>query len=303
MSSPVLLRPPGPPVASEPALVRVDDARFEAVVSGARLTTLYDRAIWAEGPTWWAARDMLVFSDVRGRRLLGWREDGAVEVLVDVTPFGNGNAVDPQGRLVHCEHGHRAVTRTESDGRRTVLADRVDGRRLNTPNDLAIGPEGRLWFTDPTFGLLDPREGYPAQPEFDVMGLYRIDPEGLWLAAEFDYPNGLAFAPDGSRLYVSQTPPGGEAGIIAFDVTARGLTNRRWFATVPSGIPDGFTVDRRGWVWTSSGEGIWVFDEAGTRLGLVATPHLTSNCVFDPTWRRLFVTGDDSLWLIDLPHA
>ncbi|MCH8627668.1 SMP-30/gluconolactonase/LRE family protein [Arsenicicoccus piscis] len=296
-----LLRPPGPPL-DDTAADWVDLAEpLRPLVADSRLLTLYDQAIWAEGPVWWPQRSVLAFSDVRGRRLLGWHEDGSVEILCDVTEFGNGNAVDQEGRLVHCEHGRRAISRTEPDGSTHVLTDRVGGRRLNSPNDVAVGPDGAIWFTDPTFGLQDPREGYPATPELDVTGVYRWAGGEPQLMAAFDQPNGLAFAPSGRTLYVTQTPTDGPVGIHELTLDQGRVLRRRLFATVPRGIPDGLTVDSRGWVWSTSGDGIWVFDEAGAVLGLLRTPHLTSNCTFSPDGDRLFITAASTLWCLRLP--
>ncbi|HEX6372022.1 MAG TPA: SMP-30/gluconolactonase/LRE family protein [Longimicrobium sp.] len=279
------------------------DPRFAEVLGGAaRLLSLYDRALFSEGPVWWPAREMLVWSDIEGRRVLGWRPDGAVEVVLDATAFNNGNAVDAEGRLLHCEHGRRCISRTGLDGVTTVLVDRYEGRRLNSPNDLAVAADGAVWFTDPTYGIENPQQGCPAEPELDHRGVYRYDPgtDDLRRMAELRQPNGIAFAPDGRVLYVSDTDLE-RHHIVAFDVGADGaLTGRRVFRTVEPGVPDGFCVDARGWVWTSSGSGVQVFSAGGEPLGTVPTPHTCSNCTFGPDGRRLFITGEESLWAIDL---
>ncbi len=232
-----------------------------------------------------------------GRRVLGWRADGAVDALLDAT---NGNAVDARQRLVHCEHGRRAITRSDVDGRAHLLVGRFEGKRLNSPNDLIVAHDGAIWFTDPPFGLLKPSQGCPGPQELDHHGVYRLPPDGsaLQCMVSLDHPNGLAFSPDERVLYVSQTPEGGPTTpeITAFDWRDGALHNRRRFAVVP----DGFCVDRQGWLWSSSGAGVCIFDNDGHWLGLVPTPETASNCTFDLEQRRLFITGGSTLWLLEL---
>lgn len=301
---PCRLRQPGPPSRVEDVDPPVaHDARFaELLGKDAALLSLYDQALFSEGPVWWPARSQLVWSDIEGRRVMGWSPDGAVDVVLDATPFNNGNAVDAEGRLLHCEHGRRCISRTDLDGTTTVLVTHFQGRRLNSPNDLVVGADGAIWFSDPTYGIENPRQGCPAEPELEHRGVYRFDPrtESLARMAELVQPNGLAFSPDGRTLYVSDTDLGRHE-ILAFDVGANGaLTGRRVFRVIGPGVPDGFCVDARGWLWSSSGSGVQVFSADAEPLGLIPTPHTCSNCAFGPDGRRLFITGEESLWAIDL---
>lgn len=301
---PCRLRPPGTPrrVEDVDPPVAYDERFAEVLGEGAALLALYDQASFSEGPAWWPARGQLVWSDVEGRRVLGWSPNGAVDVVLDATPFTNGNAVDDEGRLLHCEHGRRCISRTDPDGSTTVLVDRFEGRRLNSPNDLVMGPDGAVWFSDPTYGIENPRQGCPAAPELDHRSVYRFDPRTGALArmADLRQPNGLAFSPDGRTLYVSDTDLDRHE-ILAFDVGANGaLTGRRVFRVIEPGVPDGFCVDARGWLWSSSGSGIQVYSADGEPLGLIPTPHTCSNCTFGPDGRRLFITGEESLWAVDL---
>ena len=301
---PCRVRPPGPPARVEGVgAPEAFDPHLRAVLGGgAALLTLYDQALFSEGPAWWPARGMLVWSDIEGRRVLGWNPDGSVDVVLDATPFINGNAVDARGGLLHCEHGRRCLSRTDPDGTTSVLVTHFRGRRLNSPNDLAVAADGAVWFTDPTYGIENPRQGCPAEPELDHRSLYRCDPRTGELArmADLRQPNGVAFAPDGRTLYVSDTAPDRHE-ILAFPVTAEAtLGEARPFRAIEPGVPDGFCVDARGWVWTSSGSGVQVFDVDGTALGTVPTPHTCSNCTFSPDGRRLFITGEESLWAVDL---
>lgn len=302
-TKPCRVRPPGPPAAVEDVEAPVAyDPRFAEVLGGAELRSLYDQALFSEGPVWWPARGLLVWSDIEGRRVLGWNPDGAVDVVLDATPFTNGNAVDAEGRLLHCEHGRRCISRTDADGTTTVLLTHVQGQRLNSPNDLVLGPDGAIWFTDPTYGIENPRQGCPAEPELDHRGVYRYDAGtgDVTRVADLRQPNGIGFSPDGRTLYVSDSDLERHA-ILAFDVGADGtVSGRRLFRTIEPGVPDGFCVDARGWVWSSSGSGVQAFSAAGEPLGIIPTPHTCSNCAFGPDGRRLFITGEESLWAIDL---
>jgi len=279
------------------------DPRFEGVIEpGARLVSLYHKAIFSEGPVWWPARGMLVWSDIEGRRVYGWHPDGAVDVVADATAFINGNALDGRGRLIHCEHGRRGISRTDERGE-TLLVTAYRGKRLNSPNDLVWGPDSAIWFSDPTYGILNPRQGCPAQPELDHRSVYRFHESSgeLTRMADMEQPNGLAFSPDGATLYVSDTAED-RHHILAFTVGEDGsLGDRRVFRVIEPGLPDGFKVDARGWVWTSSGSGVQVFAADGEPLGSIPTPHGCTNCAFGgEDGRRLFITGDESLWAIDL---
>ena len=312
-----LLRRAGPParVKRFPG-VQIDDPRLAAVVPAeAPLLILHDGTIHAEGPAWQAARDRLVWSDVPNRRLLGWRADGRVETLIDGTWFMNGNAVEADGTLVHCEHGRRCVSRGgDADRAPEPIVTHYRGKRLNAPNDVAVAPDGAIWFTDPIFGIAMPSQGALAEPELDHRSLYRFDPRSgdLGRMADFEQPNGLAFAADGATLYVSDTSlslgeiPGHEAGtrheIVAFEVGEGGaLSNRRFFCHTDHGYPDGFTVDARGWLWTSAADGVHVWSADRRKLGFVPTPAVASNCVLGGAdGRRLFIAATRYLLALDL---
>ncbi|WP_022970739.1 SMP-30/gluconolactonase/LRE family protein [Xanthomonas maliensis] len=303
---PCQVRPPGPAPLSDCAPPQADTDALAARLGGARLRTLYDQATWSEGPAWWAAQRTLVWSDVVGRRVLGWREaNGAVDVLLDATAFTNGNAVDAQQRLVHCEHGLRAITRGHRAEQLQVLVDRFEGKRLNSPNDVIVASDGAIWFTDPPFGLRKPSQGCPAPAELDHHSVYRLPADGgaLQRMVDLNHPNGLAFSPDERTLYVSQTPEQGEGTpeITAFDWRDGALHRQRRFACVPEGLPDGFCVDRQGWLWSSSGTGICVYAADGQWLGQIPTPGTASNCCFDTDACRLFITGGPCLWMLALP--
>jgi gluconolactonase len=298
------------------ASVQIDDPRLADVLSpDAQLIALYQGTVHAEGPAWQDSHGRLVWSDVPNRRLLGWYPDGHVEVLIDGTWFMNGNAVQADGSLVHCEHGRRCISRGgDYDTPPEPIVTHYEGKRLNSPNDVAVAPDGAIWFTDPTFGILMPNQGALAEPELDHCSVYRFDPQsgGLRRMADFEQPNGIAFSSDGATLYVSDASlslgdvPGQRAGtrheIVAFDVAGDGtLSNQRFFCHTDHGAPDGFTVDARGWVWTSAGDGIHIWSPDRRKLGFIPTPTVVSNCTFGGAdGRRLFITAKEYLLAIDL---
>jgi len=314
-----LLRRPAPP-RRDPAFpgVQVDDARLAAILTpGAPLLVLHEGAIHAEGPAWQADRRRLLFSDVPNRRVNAWYEgDGRVEVALDATWFANGNAVAADGGVYHCEHGRRCISRSAPalDGPPEPVVTHYEGRRLNSPNDVAVAPDGSVWFTDPIFGIAMPSQGALAEPELDHRSLYRFDPATGALArmADFEQPNGVAFDAAGRTLYVSDTSvslgevPGHVAGtkheVQAFTVGPGGaLTDRRFFAHADHGYPDGFAVDARGWLWMSAADGVHVWSPERERLGYLPIAATVSNLAFGgDNGRRLFITAADRLLAMDL---
>ena len=304
-----LLRHPGPPkVLADAGKIVIDDPRLSDVLDpDAPLLCLYEHATFSEGTVWDAPRQRLVWSDVDGRRVLGWYPDGHVEVVVDATAFINGNAVDRDGHLVHCEHGRRCISRSDRDGEAVPFLTHFEGKRFNAPNDITRAPDGTLWFSDPTFGLHMPNQGSLREPDLDHRSVYRHDPASgeTRRMADFDQPNGLEFSPDGRVLYVSDTSralDGDTHEIVAFDVAQDGaLSGRRLFRSIEPGIPDGFVVDTRGWVWTTSKTGIQVFASDGTPLGMIPAPNVCANCdLGGADGRRLFIAAEHMLLAVDL---
>jgi gluconolactonase len=285
------------------------DERFESLVpADARLEHLAGGAIWAEGPVYIPDEDAVLWSDVRSDRVHRWTQSDGDRTLYSPGDFANGHTLDRDGRVLACEHGRRRIARYEADGTRTTVVDRYQGHRLNSPNDLIVASDGAIWFTDPPYGILDDTEGYRADSELGGCFVFRLDRETGELAVVSDameHPNGLAFSPDESVLYVSDTSaariPGGNHHILAFDVVdgGRRLANPRTFVVMEPGFADGLRVDVAGNVWTSAGDGIHVLDAGGTELGRILLPEVASNCVFGGRdGRRLFVTATSSLWSI-----
>src|SRR5262249_21913178 len=226
------------------ARYRLNAAKVERLATGLR---------WCEGPVWFGDGRYLLWSDIPNNRIMRWDEEtGAVSVFRRPSNFANGNTRDRHGRLLTCEHGARRVTRTEYDGAITVIADRHDGKPLNSPNDIVCKSDGSIWFTDPPFGILGYYEGYAATPELPT-NVYRVDGASGQLTVVTDHvsrPNGLAFSPDESRLYVVES--GASPRLIhVFDVVNGGtaLANKRRFIDAGLGTPDGFRCDVDGNLW------------------------------------------------------
>jgi gluconolactonase len=297
-------------MTGQPVTRAAYDERFERLVpADARVEQLAGGAIWAEGPVYLPDEDALVWSDVRRDRVLRWSPAEGVSELYAPGDFANGHTLDRNGRVLACEHGTRRVARYEADGSRTTVVDRYQGHRLNSPNDLIVASDGAVWFTDPPYGILDDNEGHRAESELGGCFVFRFDSERGELTVISDameHPNGLAFSPDETVLYVSDTSaariPGGNHHILAFDVVdGRTLANPRVFAVMEPGLADGFRVDVAGNVWTSAGDGIHVLDAEGLELGRILLPEAASNCVFGGRdGRRLFITATSTLWSIQV---
>jgi gluconolactonase len=286
------------------------DPRFEALIAGtAQLEKLWTGGRWLEGPAYVPAGRYLVVSDIPNDRLLRFDEtDGSVSVFRQPCNNENGHTVDREGRLVACEHRGRCVSRTEHDGSRTVLADRWRGKRLNSPNDVVVASDGGVWFTDPTYGIDSDYEGDKAVSEIGAANVYRIDPaSGAVEAVVTDMvrPNGLAFSPNETRLYVADTGRTHvrdmEAVMRVYDVAPdlRSVANGRRFATCDASLFDGLRLDVEGNVWTSAGDGVRVHAPDGAHLGTVRVPERVANVCFGGAKRnRLFICATTSLYAI-----
>jgi gluconolactonase len=287
------------------------DPRFATLAMGnVHVETLFTGCRWAEGPAWFGGGRYLVWSDIPNDRMMRFDEtDGSVSVFRQPAMNSNGNTVDREGRLVTCEHRGRRVTRTEHDGRITILADRFDGKRFNSPNDAVVKSDGSIWFTDPSYGIDSDYEGDAAPSEIGACHVYRIDPGGSvsLVADDFAKPNGLAFSPDESQLYIVDTGRSHGAQypkhIRRFDVAPDGrtLSGGGVFAESDVGMFDGLRIDIHGNVWTSSGDGVRCYAADGTLLGLVRIPEVVANCCFGGRKRnRLFICGTTSLYAVYL---
>ncbi|MCX7013791.1 MAG: SMP-30/gluconolactonase/LRE family protein [Candidatus Sumerlaeota bacterium] len=274
---------------------------FNEVVGGdVRLEKLASGFVFTEGPVWHSDERCLYFSDIPASITRRWKPDGTVDIVASPNGKSNGMALDHDGKLLICRHVERRVVKRVSDDRYQAVADRFEGKRFNSPNDIVVKSDGSLYFTDPPYGLTK-EFGQQGEQEIPYQGVFRMDAarKNLTLLTDaFFRPNGLAFSPDESLLYVNDSE---REYVKVFDVEEDGgLSGERLFAEVHGdapGCPDGMKVDSAGNVWVTGPGGIWVFGEDGTKLGVIAVPEVAANLAFGEADRRtLFVTASSSLY-------
>ncbi len=294
----------------DPAISALDP-RFEAYwLKLSAVERIATGCRWAEGPVWFGDGRYLLWSDIPNNRIMKWEEEtGAVSAFRRPSNFANGHTRDRQGRLVSCEHGGRRVTRTENDGAITVLMDRFDGKRLNSPNDVVVKSDGTVWFSDPEFGILGDYEGYKAAPEI-AANVYRLDPatgRASIVAEGINGPNGLCFSPDEKLLYIVECRSVPTRKILAYDVSADGakLANKRVHIDAGPGAPDGMRCDVDGNLWCGWGmgtpelDGVMVFAPDGKPIGRIALPERCANLCFGGLKRnRLFMAASQSVYAL-----
>ncbi|XUW90375.1 SMP-30/gluconolactonase/LRE family protein [Burkholderia sp. M6-3] len=286
----------------------VHDPRFRLLLQpNASMDKLTGECLWAEGPVYFPATDLLIWSDIPNNRMLRWAPGMGVGVYRAPSNYSNGNTRDREGRLVSCEHGERRVTRTEHDGSITVIASHFEGKRLNSPNDVIVDSEGAIWFTDPDYGIISDYEGYRADSEIGRCNVYRVSPgdtQVRLVSDDFVKPNGLAFSPDESKLYIADSAASHDDNaprhIRVFDVASNGaLRNGRVFVEMQSGVPDGMRVDEQGNVWTSAEDGVHCYAPDGALLGKILIPEVVANLTFGgPRRNRLFITATSSVYAL-----
>ena len=279
------------------------------ILSNATLETLASGFRWIEGPVWMGDANCLLFQDLPNNRTMRWIEELGVSVYRSPSNFANGQTRDRQGRLVACSHRGRCLYRTEYDGRVTTLVDQYEGRRLNSPNDVVVKSDGSIWFTDPLYGISNDYEG-GRQISEQPPAVYRFDPKSQLIqivADDFDGPNGLAFSPDESRLYIAetgdQTKDHPRQYIRAFNVDGDGskLSGGDVFHKIEPGYCDGMRVDEHGNVWSSAADGVHCISPEGVLLGKILVPDRVSNLTFGgPAKSRLFIGGSNTLYSIFL---
>ena len=271
---------------------------------------------WAEGPVYFAAGRYVLFSDIPNNRIMRFCEDDAhTSVYRQPSMNSNGNTIDREGRLITCEHAGRRVTRTELDGSITIIADKYNNKRLNSPNDAVVTADGAIWFTDPVYGIGGYYEGIKADPEQEKHNVYRVDPksgEVKVVVDDFVEPNGLCVSPDEKKLYVCDTGftdgPDNPSHIRVFDLDVAGgkATNSKVFADMPKpSITDGVRCDTEGRVWCSVGwgdtneDGVRCYTKDGELLGKIHIPETVANLCFGGQQRnRLYICGSSSLYAV-----
>jgi gluconolactonase len=289
----------------DPALKILDPSFTKYRIASSKVERLGTGFRWSEGPVWFGDGRYLLWSDIPNDRIMKWEEEtGAISVFRKPSHNANGNTRDRQGRLLTCEHDTRRVTRTEPDGSITVIAERYDGKPLNSPNDIVCKSDGSVWFTDPPFGVLAYYEGHKDTPELPT-NVYRVDPGSGRLAVvtgDINRPNGLAFSPDESRLYVIEAGTSPRV-IHVYDVEGARLTSKRKLIDAGPGTPDGMRVDVDGNLWVGWGmgeeglDGVAVFNAEGRPIGRIDLPERCANVCFGGRYRnRLFMAASTSLY-------
>jgi len=311
-------QPSSPPTQQSPgaitgSVIEMDPALKALLPAGAKIEKLAGGFAFVEGPIW-MKQGYILFSDIPNNAIMKWTPDGKVSTFRKPSGYtgppappgayvgSNGLTLDKQGRLIICEHGDRRVTRLEPDGRLTVLADKYDGKRLNSPNDAVYRSDGSLYFTDPPYGLFDEKA-----KELDFQGVYRLLPNGKLqlLNKELTRPNGLAFSPDEKTLYVANSDPDKKIW-MAYDVTEDGSLSRgRVFFDAAQekedGLPDGMKVDTRGNLYCSGPGGVWIFSPQGKHLGTVKPPEVPANCHWgDSDAKTLYMTARTGFYRLRL---
>lgn len=299
-----------------PSIERYPDARIQHFhkdfskypLASASVELLASGTRWGEGPVWFGDGRFLLWSDIPNDRIMKWEEStGAVSIFRQGSNMANGNTRDRLGRLISCEHLSRSVTRTEYDGRITVLADAFDGKRLNSPNDVVVRSDHSIWFTDPPFGIRDYYEGHPALQELPA-SVYRIDGdtgEITVIASDIDGPNGLCFSPDETKLYIVASRARPNRLIYACDMAPDGKTilNKTPLIDCGPGTADGIRCDEDGNLWCGWGmgdatlDGVRVFSPQGVPLGHIHLPERCANLCFGGRHRnRLFMAAGKNLF-------
>lgn len=289
----------------KPHIDVIDPSFRRYCIVNTHLEKLWTGGRWLEGPVYFGDSQCLLFSDIPNNRILRFDElTASVAVYRSPSRNTNGHTRDQQGRLVSCEHAGRCISRTNHDGSITILAERFEGKRLNSPNDVVVSSDGAIWFTDPTYGIDGDYEGNHATSETGGSFVYRLDPVSgtVHLVADgFVQPNGLAFSADEKTLFVSDTGAthrdNGPRHIRRFSVHQGKLSGGDIFAECDHGIFDGFRLDVHGNIWTSAGDGVHCLNPDGNLIGKIHIPETVANVCFGGEKRnRLYICGTTSLY-------
>jgi gluconolactonase len=291
----------------DPDVVALDNRFRRYIIGNTTIKRLYTGTLWSEGPAWNGVGRYLVWSDIPNNVQMRWiEEDGRVTVFRNPSGYSNGNTFDFEGRELSCEHGGRRVARYEPNGTVTVIADKFQGKRLNSPNDIVVHPDGSVWFTDPTYGIQGNYEGFQAQPELK-QAVYRVDPKTGQMdkvSDDQDQPNGICFSPDYKKVYIADTGAPGDTRV--YDLDGKTLRNGKRFVKLDvPGVPgaisaaDGIRCDVDGNLWCGARPGVQIVAPSGDRIGMIRLPENCANISFGGTKRnRLFMAASQSLYVV-----
>jgi gluconolactonase len=284
----------------DPDVVALDNRFRRYIVGNTVIQRLFTGTLWAEGVAWNGVGRYLVWSDIPNNRQMRWiEEDGRVTVFRSPSGFSNGNTFDYEGRQLSCEHGGRRVARYESNGTVTTIADKFQGKRLNSPNDIAVHPDGGIWFTDPIYGIRGYYEGFKGESEIKE-AVYRVDGKTGQMEKvtdELNEPNGICFSPDYKKVYICDTGTGRE--VRAYDIDNNKLRNSKRFVQFATGAADGIRCDIDGNVWCGAPPGVQIVAPSGEPIGMIRLPENCANICFGGTRRnRLFMAASQSLYAV-----
>jgi gluconolactonase len=289
----------------DPDVIALDNRFRRYMVGNTSIKRLYTGTQWAEGPAWNGVGRYLLWSDIPNNVQMRWtEEDGHVSVFRNPSGYSNGNTFDFEGRELSCEHGNRRVVRYEPNGTLTVIAEKFQGKRLNSPNDIVVHPDGSIWFTDPHYGIQGFYEGFKGQSEIKE-AVYRVDPKTGQMdkvTDDADQPNGICFSPDYKKVYVADT--GMPHDIRVYDIDGKMLKNGKRLLVMnnPAGgasAADGIRCDVDGNIWAGARPGVLVVTPNGETIGMIRMPETCANISFGGNKRnRLFMAGSQSLYVV-----
>jgi gluconolactonase len=284
----------------DPDVVALNNRFRRYMVGNTVIQRLFTGTLWAEGVAWNGVGRYLVWSDIPNNRQMRWiEEDGRVTVFRSPSGFSNGNTFDFEGRELSCEHGNRRVARYEPNGTVTVIADKFQGKRLNSPNDIVVHPDGDIWFTDPIYGIRGYYEGFKGESETKE-AVYRVDGKTGQIdkvTDELNEPNGICFSPDYKKVYICDTGTGREVRV--YDLDGKTLRNSKRFVQFAAGAADGIRCDIDGNVWAGAPPGVQVVAPSGEPIGMIRLPENCANICFGGTRRnRLFMAASQSLYAV-----
>jgi gluconolactonase len=286
-----------------------DERMRELLLPDEGLEKLATGATWSEGPVYLPKEDAVIWSDIPGNRLLRWSAREGLSEFLKPAGFQNGHTLDLEGRILACSHGERAVLRLEADGNWMTLVSHYQGKRLNSPNDIVVKSDGTIWFTDPDYGLIQPHEGYGGEHQQEGCFVYRFDPKTNEITAvvtDMQKPNGLAFSPDETLLYITDTSASHDADgfhhLRVYNiVNGSNAKNGRLFTEISPGLPDGFRLDVHGNLFISSEDSVQIYSPEAKCLGKIKVPEKVGNLTFGgPQRNRLFIAASSSLYAITL---
>jgi len=283
----------------DPDLVAVDNRFRKYIIGNTSIKRRYTGTLWSEGPAWSGVGRYLVWSDIPNNVQMRWlEEDGRVTVFRNPSGYSNGNTFDFEGRELSCEHGGRRVVRYEPNGTTTVIADKFQGKRLNSPNDIVVHPDGSIWFTDPTYGIQGNYEGFQADSEIKP-AVYRVDKTGQMdkVTDQPNQPNGICFSADYKKVYIADTGTTRDMTVWDLDGNGKTIRNGKRFVQFANGAPDGMRCDVDGNLWCGAPPGVQIVAPNGEPIGMIRLPENCANVCFGGTKRnRLFMAASQSLY-------